>query len=505
VTGRRIPLSALLEGAGIPALEFSGGDPEIRRVHLDSRKIREGDLFCAIRGFRSDGESFSPDAVRRGAAAVLSGSPRPEWLDSHIAWVRVDNPRMAVGPVARECYGRPDETLILVGITGTNGKTTVVYMVDAIARAAGCRTGRIGTVGYAYGDTELPSARTTPEAPDLFAMLAGMRDAETDLVVMEVSSHALDLGRIRGAQFAVAAFLNLGKDHLEYHGDRDSYFRAKALLFRSLDSDRYAVLPADDPLGREIAGMCRARPLTFGRSEHADVRITEERHSATGSGAVLVTESRRIPVHTRIPGAFNLDNAAAAVACALAANLPPEAATRGIESLETVPGRMETVDRGQPFTVLVDYAHTEEALACVLQAARGMTGNKVLVVFGCGGERDRGKRRPMGATAAAHADGLFLTSDNPRGEDPEAILDDIEAGVRSVSGGAARMRRIPDRAEAIAGALSEATDGDVVVIAGKGHETTQDFGDRSEPLDDRRIAAHVLERQGYTGVAGAGT
>jgi len=417
----------------------------------------------------------------------------------------LEDPRHAVGFLARECYGRPDENIILVGITGTNGKTTVAYMVDSIAHAAGWKTGRIGTVGYAYEGVDRSSARTTPEAPELFAILAEMRDASTDLVAMEVSSHALAQGRVNGARFAVAAFLNLGRDHLDYHGDRESYFRTKALLFESLDPGRTAVLPADDPLGRRLAARTEARVMTFGRSKRAAVRITAERVTRNGSEAILATPYGEVEVRTPLIGAFNLENAAAATACALAADLPPEAASMGIKSLPGVPGRMEKVEQGQPFTVLIDYAHTEEALFSVLTAARSITGGKVLVVFGCGGERDRSKRSPMGATAARIADEIFLTSDNSRGEDPEAILDDIQEGVSTVRKAAVSSRRISDRSEAIDCAISAATEGDVVVIAGKGHETTQTIAGRVEEFDDRVLAGRILAAHGWAGETGAGT
>jgi UDP-N-acetylmuramoyl-L-alanyl-D-glutamate--2,6-diaminopimelate ligase len=498
------PLSELLRAAGVRPLHSVAADPPIAGVSLDSRRVLPGHLFFALRGFRIDGAVYVPDAVGRGASAVVSSSPRPAPLDEGIAWVRVEEPRKAAGLLAREWYGRPDEALALVGITGTNGKTTVSYLVESIAGASGIRPGRIGTVGFAYGGAERPAARTTPEAPDLFALLAEMRDAGVALVALEVSSHALALGRVEGARFAVAAFLNLGQDHLDFHGDPEAYFEAKAGMFEGLGPDQAAVLSADDPRGATLAARTRAKVSTFGRSERATVRLRDEECDLTGSSAVLETAGTRLPVRTRLLGRFNLDNVAAAAACSLAAGLPSAAVAEGIRALEFIPGRMERVDAGQPFTVIVDFAHTEQALRRVLDDVRASIGGRTLLVFGCGGERDRGKRPAMGRVAAERADLVFLTSDNPRSEDPLAILREIEAGVLSVPGGPERCRTIPSRKEAIAVAVSSARPGDAVLIAGKGHESTQTFWDHVVHMDDREVARKALAACGWGGEIRAG-
>jgi UDP-N-acetylmuramoyl-L-alanyl-D-glutamate--2,6-diaminopimelate ligase len=402
-----------------------GADPLIHHVSLDSRRVEAGDLFLAIRGLHANGEVFVPDAIRRGACAVVAASPRPPQIDASIGWVQVTEARRVAGPLARECYGRPDEALALVGVTGTNGKTTVTHLVESIARAAGRRCGRIGTVGYAFDGEERPLERTTPEAPDFFRLLADMRERSIDIVALEVSSHALALYRVEGARFAVAAFLNLSPDHLDFHGDERSYFAAKAELFATLEGDRWAVLPADSPYGERLASRTRARTLTFGRSATAGVRLCDERCGLDGSSAILATPSGKVPIRTFLPGRPNLDNVAAAAACAIALDLAPESIPAGVLALEGVPGRMERIDAGQPFSVIVDYAHTSAALEGALAWVREVAPGRVLVVFGCGGERDSGKRSVMGRVAARCADGVFLTSDNPRGDDPRQILAEI--------------------------------------------------------------------------------
>jgi UDP-N-acetylmuramoyl-L-alanyl-D-glutamate--2,6-diaminopimelate ligase len=499
MTDRARALSDLLRDSRVRPLEVDGGDPPVAGVTLDSRRVRPGHLFIAVRGFRADGESFVPDAIGRGAVAVVAASRRPSGLEPGVAWVRVAEPRHVAGPLARECHGRPDEALALVGVTATNGKTTVTHLVESIARAAGRRPGRIGTVGYAIDGEQHPLERTTPEAPEFFRILAEMRERSLDVVAAEVSSHALALGRVAGARFAVAAFLNLAPEHLDFHEDERGYFDAKARLFESLADDAWAVLPADTSDGERMAARARGRKLTFGRSERADVRLRDERCGREGSSATLETPSGSLPVRTFLAGRVNLDNVAAAAACGIALDLPPESIPPGVLSLEGVRGRMERVEAGQPFTVIVDYAHTGAALEAALAWARDVATGYVLTVFGCGGDRDRTKRAEMGRVAATAADRVFLTSDNPRGEDPRRIVEQIRAGAEAVRGGAERCRILLDRAEAIREALEAADAGDVVVIAGKGHETEQIVGDERLPFDDRQVALAILDGLGWNG------
>ncbi len=490
-------LSSLLRGAGIVPLALTGDDPTIRSIAVDSRKVAPGTLFFALPGLKTNGEAFVPDAVARGAAAVLAPSPRPPAVADGVAWVQVTAPRLAAGRLAREWHGRPDLALTLVGITGTNGKSTVAAMVETIAAAAGLRAGRIGTVGIAVAGTERHSSRTTPESVDLFATLAEMRDAGVTLVALEVSSHGLVQGRVEGARFRVGALLNLGRDHLDFHGTLEAYFDAKARLFEALSAADTAVLPADDPAGARMASRTRARVLRFGRGRDAEVRLLEEQGTLEGSTARLDTPWGTLALRLALPGRFNLDNAAAAAACALAAGLPPAAVEAGLASLARVPGRLERVTAGQPFSVFVDFAHTEQALRRVLEDLRPLVPGSVAVVVGCGGERDRGKRPAMGRAAAELADRVVLTSDNPRGEDPLSILRDMEAGVAEVPGAPARTEVVPDRAEAVRRAVTRARSGDAVLVAGKGHETTQTFADRVEPSDDRALVRRALAEMGW--------
>ena len=448
-----IQLSALLGGAGVTPLAAPPCDPLIRQVTLDSRTAGKDSLFCALQGAQAASEKFAAQAAAQGAVAVMAATPRPASFDVHVAWLQVENPRMQVAPLSRELHGRPDEAMILVGITGTNGKTTTTYMLDSIVRSAGLSSGRLGTVEYAWNDQTRPALRTTPEGPELFALLAEMRDAGVQWVAMEVSSHALRLGRVNTASFDLAAFLNLRRDHLDFHSSLDDYFDAKAILFESLPADAVAVLNADDPSCSTLTGRTRGSIVTFGRSATADVRIVDEVTSVSGSRCVLETGWGQVGIETSLAGSFNLENIAAAAACALAGGLPPEAVTAGIGALAAVPGRMESVATGHSFAVFVDYAHTEDALSALLQAARSITYNRILVVFGCGGNRDSGKRFGMGATAAGLADVLFPTSDNSRDEDPAGILRQIHEGIESVQGATARTTVIADREEAIRAAL----------------------------------------------------
>jgi UDP-N-acetylmuramoyl-L-alanyl-D-glutamate--2,6-diaminopimelate ligase len=491
-------LTALLDGAGVVPLTPVSASLLVRGVRVDSRTVTPGDLFFALRGAVDDGAKHARHAVVNGAVAIVAETPMPE-PGPGVPWIRVPEARLAMGLVAREWFGRPDASMTLVGITGTKGKTTVAYLVESIAKAAGRKAGRIGTVGYAFGGRETQASRTTPEATDLFQLLAAMREGGTEVVAMEVSSHALALHRVAGARFPVAAFLNLGRDHLEFHGGSDAYFEAKASLFDRLGAEDTAVIPSDDPRGSAVAARTKARRLVFGHGSDADVRIEEERFGIEGSVARLTTPRGRVDVRTGLPGGFNVLNAAAAAACGIALGFDGAAIAAGIEGLASVPGRLESVSAGQPFAVFVDYAHTEESLTAVVEVVRELTSGRLLVVFGCGGDRDRGKRFGMGRAVAERADRVVATSDNPRNEDPLSILRDVEAGVLSFAGAGARSSFLPDRAEAIRLALSEARSGDSVVIAGKGHETTQTIGGKVEPFDDREVARRELKRLGFEG------
>lgn len=500
---RATRLSTLLDRAAIELLAPLGADPEIRGAALDSRRVEPGDLFFALRGERTDGIRFVDAAVARGARAIVAEVPRPAGLSPSIGWAQVKQARPAAGRISRECYGRPDESLALVGVTGTNGKTTVTHLIESIGKAAGRSCGHIGTVGAAFGDRTIALEHTTPEAPELFRLLDQMRRQGAQLVAMEVSSHALSQQRVAGARFAVAAFLNLSEDHLDYHKDLEQYFEAKALLFAQLDESRWAVLPTTAD-GRRLAKRTRGRVLTFGTSADADVRIRDARLGLEGSSAILDTPRGSLPIRTFLPGSANLENVTAAAACAVALELPADAIAGGILNLESIPGRLERVRAGQPFALFVDFAHTPAALESLLGWARGVTKGELHVVFGCGGERDRGKRPHMGEIAARLADRGVVTSDNPRGEDPQTIIDEIRAGVDAVSGGAARFADIVDREQAIRHTLSQAAAGDVVILAGKGHETDQLIAGERRHFDDREVSLRILRELGNDGWQHAG-
>lgn len=489
----------LLEAAVVR--EFLGDrDVEVRALAHDSRGVTPGACFLCIPGAAFDGHDFAPAAVRRGARSLVVERVLP---DLPVTQVRVDDVRLAIGPLASRFHGDPSTTLATYGITGTNGKTTSTYLLGAILEASGLRTAVIGTTGARLGGDVLPMTHTTPEATDLQGLLAHVRDGGGEAVAMEVSSHALDLHRVDGTRFAVVGFTNLTQDHLDYHGDLDAYFDAKARLFTPTFTRR-AVVNLDDPRGAGLLGRARAggveaigfRVADDGRSRGAAVWASDVDLGPDGSAFELHHElggsrgSARVSVP--LAGRFNVENALLAAAMALVGGCAADAVASGLASSGPVPGRMEPVESGQPFSVLVDYAHTPDALERVVAAARELAAGRVLLVFGCGGDRDRAKRVPMGV-AAAGADLVWLTNDNPRSEDPTAIADDVARGL--VAGGAEYVVEL-DRRAAIAAAIAAARPGDIVLIAGKGHESGQIFGTRILPFDDRDVARGVLAEVG---------
>jgi UDP-N-acetylmuramoyl-L-alanyl-D-glutamate--2,6-diaminopimelate ligase len=495
-----VPLAALADLVGVPA---GGGEPGplVTGVTLASGEVRPGDLYAALPGARTHGVRYLADAVARGAVAVLTdptgaGEARAAGLPVCV----VENPRAVLGPVASRVYGDPSSRIPVIGITGTNGKTTTSYLVEAGLAAAGHATGLIGTVqtrtrGRAADGTPVvtafPSVRTTPEAPALHALLAGMVEAGVTAVVMEVSSHALVQGRVGGVRFAAAGFTNLGRDHLDYHGDLETYFQAKALLFDGRAAAE--VVDVDDAYGRRLA----ERPGTVTVStagRPADWTAADIARADDGGSTFTLTgpDGRARPARLRLPGRFNVANAVLAVALLDAVGVPVDTALEGLAGT-VVPGRMEPVDAGQPFMAVVDYAHTPDAVATALDALRQTTPGRVLTVLGCGGDRDPGKRPEMGRVAAEGSDLLVVTDDNPRSEDPAAIRAAMLAGVREVPEDArAEVVELGDRRAAIAEAVRRARPGDAVLIAGKGHETGQEAAGRISPFDDREVLREAL-------------
>jgi UDP-N-acetylmuramoyl-L-alanyl-D-glutamate--2,6-diaminopimelate ligase len=456
--------------AGRMAVVGDAPAAEVVAVTHDSRAAGPGTLFCCIPGERADGHDFAPAAVAAGATALLCERALP--LD--VPQVIVQSSRAATGPFAAEVADHPSHRLRVVGVTGTNGKTTTTHLLRSILEAAGWPTGIIGT---------LSGVRTTPEAPDLQASLVAMVDEGLVAVAMEVSSHALALHRVDGTRFAVAVFTNLSRDHLDFHATMEEYFQAKARLFEPDLADR-AVVNLDDPHGRLLRDAATVPTTGYAMADAEDLSVGRTASTFTWRGQRV-----RLP----LGGRFNVINAVAAATAAAALGVEPAVIAEGLAAVGPVRGRFQPVDGGQPFTVLVDYAHTPDGLDQVLAAARDLAAPpaKVVVVFGCGGDRDRTKRPAMGAAASA-ADLVVLTSDNPRTEDPDAIIAEARTGIPA---GTALVVE-PDRRKAIAAAIEAAGPGDVVVVAGKGHETTQDLGDRVIAFDDRVVAREELERLG---------
>ena len=476
------PLSLL--AAVVDGSEVRGeASTPVRGLSLRSDDVVPGDLFFCVPGRRADGHDFAPAAADAGAAALAV----ERWVDVALPQVRVPAVRPAMGPMAAAFHGDPSRDLAIVGITGTNGKTTTTYLLESVFRAAGRMPGVIGTTGVRVDGRPVPFPRTTPEAPDLQRLLRAMVEDRVAAVAMEVSSHGLDQGRVDGTHFACAVFTNLSQDHLDYHPTMEAYFQAKALLFDPARTAA-AVVNADDAWGRRLADRV-PRTITYGLEADADLRAIDV--VVDGDGCRFAVAGRR--VRTPLRGRFNVWNCLAALAAARTVDIDDATAIAGIEAVTGVPGRVERVDVGQPFLVLVDYAHTPDGVANVLRAARPLADGRLIVVLGCGGDRDRAKRPLMGEAATSLADLAVVTSDNPRSEDPAAIIAEIEPGARA--GGGAYVVE-PDRRAAIRAALGAAGPGDVVVIAGKGHETGQEFADRTVPFDDRDVAREELRALG---------
>lgn len=448
----------------------------------DSREAGPGVLFVAIRGFTSDGHRFGPLAARAGSPLLVE-----EWVDAvDVPQVMVADTRLAMGRAAALIHGSPSAQMAVVGITGTNGKTTVTYQIESILRAAGRRAGRIGTTGAAIDGRPVPLARTTPEATDLQRLLARMVGDGVEVAAIEVSSHALTLHRVEGIHFRVGAFTNLSQDHLDFHADMESYFEAKARLFDGR-SER-AVVWIDDPYGAVLAGRIGDEAVTVGFSPAATVRGIDPRPGLVSSQVVVDVDGERMAIEVRPGGDYNIANALVAAAVCKVLGIDAEAIGRGLAAVGAVPGRLEAVEAGQPFVVLVDYAHTPGGIESVVATVRAVSGGTILAVAGAGGDRDVAKRPLMGA-AAASADIAIITSDNPRSEDPDAIIAQVLEGTRH-SG--ATILTEPDRELAIAKALELAHEGDVVLILGKGHEQGQEFADHTLPFDDREVAMRHL-------------
>jgi UDP-N-acetylmuramoyl-L-alanyl-D-glutamate--2,6-diaminopimelate ligase len=494
---------AVIEGGSADGASEAGAARVSGFTH-DSRAVRRGDLYAAMPGATVHGAEFCAQAAAAGAAAILTDADGAERaLATGLPVLRVPQVRPALGPVAARLYGEPAAHLQMLGVTGTNGKTTTCYLMDGGLRAAGRRTGLIGTVETRIGDRVVKSVRTTPEAPDLQALLAVMREDGVKSVAMEVSSHALAYGRTAGIRYDVAAFTNLSQDHLDFHPTLEDYFEAKAKLFTP-QYTAFAVINADDPYGRRIIARVEEQGVphwTYSErgADDADWRVGGLSLGPDGSRFTLTgPDAFAGEAGVRLPGEFNVANAVAAVITLVAAGIDLETAVRGVSEVAGVPGRMQRIDAGQPYLAMVDYAHTPDAVETLLAAVRPVTEGRLRIVVGCGGDRDKSKRPLMGAAAARGADEVILTNDNPRSEDPLAILAAAEAGARDAieRGARATVSVEPDRAEAIRRAVAASGPGDTVVVAGKGHEQGQDIGGVVHPFDDASVLRSMIDPAG---------
>jgi len=488
-------LSAVLSGCSVV---HTRGEVnlEVSGITLDSRTVAPGFVFVAIRGLKTDGNRFVPQAIARGAAAIVSVLPGEGYPGT--TWIQVADERAALAALAANFNGRPAEKLHAIGITGTNGKTTTSCVVEAILHSAGFPCAVFGTIEYRGPGFRLTAERTTPEAPELQALFKRVVDGGWKYAVMEVSSHAIELKRVEGLRFEVGVFTNLTRDHLDLHNDMRSYFLAKKKLFTGLDRTvpRVLVLNRDDPHFDELKAIAPSRVVSYGLNLAADICPTRHAPAADLKGMDVAYKSPlgELQMQTGLIGKPNLYNIGAAIGVAVGFGLSAEATRQGVAQLQNVPGRFELVQAEQAFRVVVDYAHTDDALARLLETAREITPGHVFVVFGCGGDRDRTKRPLMGEVAARASDFAVATSDNPRGEDPMAILRDVEPGLQRAGGVEGKTyRMIPDRREAIRFVLKLARPGDTVLLAGKGHETYQIIGNEALPFDDRAVARELLD------------
>lgn len=474
------------------------GDPTVSITSLasDSRLAQPGCLFFCLPGTKDDGHRFAKQAIERGAAALVTARP----LEFDVAQLIVPDTRQALAMLADYYYGRPSHKLRPIGVTGTNGKTTTTYLIERILADAGAKPGVIGTIETRYGGRHYPMSGTTPDALELQGIFKSMLDAGTDRCVMEVSSHALEQGRVKGCRFRTAVFTNLTQDHLDYHGTMEAYEKAKGLFFSRLGNvyfddaklRTYAVLNVDDPVSASYAKLTSSETVTYGIDNEAQLRASRVAISATGTSFQLDSFWGSRQVNLKLVGKFNVYNALAALGAAICEGIDVQEAVRSLERISGVPGRVEPVNAGQPFAVIVDYAHTPDGLENVLRVVKELADRRVICVFGCGGDRDRAKRPIMGRIAAQYADAVIVTSDNPRTEDPYVILQHIETGLQAAAVPREKYVLIADRRAAIEKAVEMASPGDVVLIAGKGHETYQLIGGVSYDFDDRLVAKEAI-------------
>jgi UDP-N-acetylmuramoyl-L-alanyl-D-glutamate--2,6-diaminopimelate ligase len=492
-------LHGALQGKGLvrsdDAMRAEAAVGVVRTIAYDSRTVEPGDVFVALKGLHTDGTTFARQAIDRGAVAIVSEQPSP--ADAKVAWSVVDDARRALAVLAAAFFRHPSGDMQVVGITGTNGKTTTAYLLASIFDAAGLSSGLLGTVGYRIGSELREATRTTPEAPDLQSMLREMVDAGCRACAMEVSSHALSLRRVDDMTFAAGVFTNLTRDHLDFHADMEDYFQAKRRLFEMLPRDAPALINVDDPRGSSLTEV-GGRPVTYAINRPADIAPGPLSFSLEGLAFDVRTPRGTISVTSRLVGRPNVYNILAAVATGTALGLSFDAIERGVSALDGVPGRFQVVSNARDeVTVVVDYAHTDDALRNLLETARPLARGRLITVFGCGGDRDRTKRPLMGAVAGRLSDVIVMTSDNPRSEDPGRIIEEIQRGLTADTRRDSDQRTLAilDRREAIAKAIGLARAGDLVLVAGKGHEKYQVIGSQVLPFDDVAVARDALDRR----------
>ena len=484
-------LSELINGIYTKPLPSSYRDFEVLTISCDSREAQKDGLFVALPGFKFNGENFIKDAMAQGSKIIAkqggAKSLEQESIPDNICVLDVDDPKYFLHCIGQRFYGLPSHKIKSIGVTGTNGKTTITYLIESIIHAAAKRCGVIGTVNHRIGTEVIPSKNTTPGFLDNQRYLAQLADLGVDFCVMEASSHALDQGRLEGIDFSAGIFTNLTQDHLDYHKDMDNYFKAKSLLFKNLSSSAVSIINVDDDYGKRLLPMCRSKIMTYAIDAPADVRAQNSAYQLSGNRFEIIFPKGNIKIHTRFIGKHNIYNILAAFAWGLSQGLDPRIIQRGIENLTCVPGRFEPVENNNGLFIFIDYAHTEDGLVNVLKALRAVTLTKIILVFGCGGDRDRTKRPKMAKAACALADYSIVTSDNPRSEDPQAIINEIITGFAKNN-----YETCVDRKEAIGRALKLAQKNQIVLIAGKGHEDYQIFKDRTIAFNERDIVKECL-------------
>jgi UDP-N-acetylmuramoyl-L-alanyl-D-glutamate--2,6-diaminopimelate ligase len=493
----RKTLTAVFQDVEV-TLPSGAGSMGICQVACDSRKVQPGALFFALHGAKADGNAFIQDAIKRGAVAIASEEPASGTIPESVAWVRVREARKALAIVAANFLEHPANALQLVAVTGTNGKTTTTSVVDAIVKASGVKTGLFGTIAYHTPLGDYPAPNTTPESVDLQGFFAEIRDEGGKFAVLEASSHSLAMDRLWGCHFQAAVFTNLTREHMDFHKTFDDYFAAKKRLFEGTGAGvpEVAVLNADDEFGKRLAGLAR-KTVTYGLESDADITAKKFQLTFDGLTFTAQTPSGKVHVVSRLVGRINVYNLLAAIGAAQALGLSNEVIERGIRELESVSGRFQRIDLGQPFLVIVDYAHTDDALESLIRTARELNPKgRVITLFGCGGHKDRTKRPVMGEVTGRLSDLTILSSDNPRSEDPLKIISDIIVGLQKTAG---KYLIEPDREKAIGMAMDEARSGDIVLLAGKGHENYQILADRTFEFDDRDMARRALRERGFEG------